>query len=140
MKLGGYRMKKRSKRTRKWSDLGCWFFRRSPSLLLRRGLSALLASRALSWCGFGVLGRPSARPLRSWFFVFLLFLQKRIRNQQSKDKMKTLIRRTLGGRPRFRGTDGADELSAPAASVFLFLLPFGRPRPRLTGCALELPR
>jgi len=54
--------------------------------------------------------------------------------------MKRLIRRTLGGRPRFRGTAGADEVSAPLADAFLFLLPFGRPRPRLTGCALELPR
>lgn len=42
--------------------------------------------------------------------------------------------RTLGGRPRFLGTVGSDGPAVDDAAVpFLFLLPFGRPRPRLTG-------
>lgn len=38
---------------------------------------------------------------------------------------------TLGGRPRLRGTTGVEE--APAATVFLFLLPLGLPLPRFAG-------
>ena len=41
---------------------------------------------------------------------------------------------TFGGRPRFLCPAGADEPSAAEDDVaFLFLLPFGRPRPRLDG-------
>jgi len=48
---------------------------------------------------------------------------------------------TFGGRPRFRGMVGVVGLSEPPeASDFLFLLPFGRPRPRLTGAVVEVPR
>lgn len=50
--------------------------------------------------------------------------------------------RTFGGRPRFLGALGVVGLSGPAdeAPDFLFLLPFGRPRPRLMGEAVEVPR
>lgn len=47
---------------------------------------------------------------------------------------------TFGGRPRFLGTV-ADEPSAGAGAddgaAFLFLLPLGRPRPRLAGVVGE---
>ena len=45
---------------------------------------------------------------------------------------------TFGGRPRFLCPAGADEPSAADDDVaFLFLLPLGRPRPRLTGVVGE---
>ena len=45
---------------------------------------------------------------------------------------------TFGGRPRFLWPAGADEPSAADDDVaFLFLLPLGRPRPRLTGVVGE---
>ena len=41
---------------------------------------------------------------------------------------------TFRGRPRFLCPGGADEPSAADDNVaFLFLLPLGRPRPRLAG-------
>jgi lipid-binding SYLF domain-containing protein len=48
---------------------------------------------------------------------------------------------TLGGRPRFLGVVGTDASAAADAPVndFLFLLPFGRPRPLFTGVAVEVP-
>lgn len=43
---------------------------------------------------------------------------------------------TFGGLPRFRfGFSGSSAAAAPAARVFLFLLPGGRPRLRLTGAS-----
>lgn len=45
---------------------------------------------------------------------------------------------TLGGRPRFLGVVGADASAAPV-NDFLFLLPFGRPRPLFAGVAAEVP-
>ena len=48
---------------------------------------------------------------------------------------------TFGGRPRFLCPAGADEPSAAAEDdvAVLFLLPLGRPRPRLAGVAGEGP-
>lgn len=46
---------------------------------------------------------------------------------------------TFGGRPLFLGMLGVDEPAAGADAVpllRLFLLPFGRPRPRLAGVGL----
>lgn len=48
---------------------------------------------------------------------------------------------TFRGRPRFLCPAGADEPSATEDNVaFLFLLPLGRPRPRLVGVVGEGPR
>jgi hypothetical protein len=49
---------------------------------------------------------------------------------------------TLGGRPRFLGTVGVVGLSGTEedAPAFLFLLPFGRPRPRLACVVVDVPR
>jgi len=47
---------------------------------------------------------------------------------------------TFGGRPRFLGTVGVVGLSgAEEVPAFLFLLPFGRPRPRLACEAVDVP-
>jgi hypothetical protein len=43
---------------------------------------------------------------------------------------------TLGGRPRFFFGVSEAETSAAKVVPFLFLLPLGRPRPRLTGAPL----
>jgi hypothetical protein len=44
-------------------------------------------------------------------------------------------KRTFGGRPRFLGGAAGEPGAGPDELVpdFLFLLPLGRPRPRLTG-------
>lgn len=48
-----------------------------------------------------------------------------------------LVRYTLGGLPRFffTGAPSDGPVVADAAPDFLFLLPLGRPRPLLAGCA-----
>lgn len=43
---------------------------------------------------------------------------------------------TFGGRPRFLGVDGPSAGSGADAVGFLFLLPLGRPRPRLTEVSM----
>ena len=96
--------------------------------------------------GFGFLGgRPLGRfgggvsPLSSFFSC----KSKTECQQGSGGKRKGVliidsIMLTFGGRPRFLCPAGADEPSAADDDVaFLFLLPLGRPRPRLTGVVGE---
>jgi hypothetical protein len=88
-----------------------------------------------------VLGWSAARTLRTRFFVVLLLLGPatliaRSQHGSRKGCVVHLPPLTLGGRPRFRGIAGAVG-SALAVAPFLFLLPLGRPLPRLTGTVDE---
>jgi len=61
--------------------------------------------------------------------------------REAEESVDYSILLTFGGRPRFLCPTGVDGPSAAEDDVaFLFLLPLGRPRPRLAGVVGEGPR
>ena len=102
--------------------------------------------RSCSWADDRVSSWEQVRPPRSLPARADLWLAAGL----EREGMTRSIMRTLGGRPRFFGAEAAASAAAMAAgspdaiaaacaasfsSVFLFSLPFGRPRGRLTGVA-----
>lgn len=83
--------------------------------------------------------------LTRFFCVVLLLLRRQPKDQCSILELEitgtrilvrtSVLRHTFGGRPRFLGIVGVVGLAAvdEDAPDFLFLLPLGRPRPRLAG-------